>query len=400
MSQRLTISGFLGIEQAELHVRPITLIIGEQASGKSVIARLLYFFYTYLADFDELSLSKNEHKSTYDKNKKLEFYNIFPQYTWTDDEFEIGFEYNEHQISISSAANSNAVRIKTSKAVADYFRDLKREFQKFQAQSESESLFSTSRALREFRMLQLERDLRLYEQPLFVPAARSFYATIRDEIFRLLSLDSEIDQIILQFGDFYEAAKRSPLFRHTGRGRVDRVGSSRRIEHDYFNRIVKGQLTQIDGRDWLETSRGRIELSKASSGQQEAAPLLMAISRFPQPGRALIIEEPEAHLFPSAQVEILDFMIYQAKAQRANFVFTTHSPYLLSALNGFLVRAEARLDKHLAPESVGAYCLSKGKLVSLLDPESGLIEASYIDEISEQLEEEFVAALDALDEPS
>ncbi len=203
--QTLTVNGFLGIKAAKIEVDLVTIVIGEQATGKSIIARLIYFFNEYFANFDELSLSKNEHKSTYDKRKKEEFYQIFPTYAWEAGQFEIKFTNNDHEVRVTSMRNSSVIELKTSPSVATYFRGLKREFTKLSGGLEDEG-FAHTRVLREFRRLQSEQGAHRYESPLFVPAARSFYATIRDEIFSILALDNKIDKIILQFGEFYEGA--------------------------------------------------------------------------------------------------------------------------------------------------------------------------------------------------
>jgi len=164
-----------------------------------------------------------------------------------------------------------------------------------------------------------------YERPLFVPAARSFYATIREEIFSILSLDEKIDRIVMQFGEFYESTKLATRQNDLLRSSKDMPF---RPERKYFEDVVRGQYVRIDNRDWIQMPRGRVEMSKASSGQQEAVPLLFAISRFPSLGRTLIIEEPEAHLFTSAQVAVLDFILKQCVTRETDILFTTHSPYL------------------------------------------------------------------------
>ena len=164
-----------------------------------------------------------------------------------------------------------------------------------------------------------------YERPLFVPAARSFYATIREEIFSILSLDEKIDRMLMQFGEFYESTKLATRQNDLPRSTKD---ISFRPERKYFENFVRGQYVRIDNRDWIQMPRGRVEMSKASSGQQEAVPLLFAISRFPSLGRTLIIEEPEAHLFTSAQVAVLDFILKQCVTRETDILFTTHSPYL------------------------------------------------------------------------
>ncbi|MBY5974213.1 ATP-binding protein [Ferrimonas balearica] len=390
--QRLKIDKFLGIQDVDLEVSGVTIVIGEQATGKSIIARLIYFFNEYFAGFDEISLSKSEHKSSYDKRKKAEFSSIFPPYSWEAAQFSITYENESHWVELTSAANSSAINLKTSPSVAAYFRDLKKEYSRFAEDTHGQAL-APSRLLREFRNHQIEKGAKRYESALFVPAARSFYATIRDEIFSLLALDNKIDQIILQFGEFYETAKFRNEFERSRRKRNTSI-----IEADnYFSHIVKGKLFKEDGRDWLQMDRGgKIEMSRASSGQQEATPLLMAIAQFPSPGRTLIIEEPEAHLFPTAQVKVLEFILKQARETGATILFTTHSPYMLSAMNVYLTRDEAGLEDGFPVSKVHAFSISDGTAESIVDRESGLISADYIDSVSEVISEEYDKAMEAL----
>src|SRR5580658_9230930 len=42
--EKLIVKNFAGLKSVELEIRPVTGFIGPQASGKSVIAKLLYFF--------------------------------------------------------------------------------------------------------------------------------------------------------------------------------------------------------------------------------------------------------------------------------------------------------------------------------------------------------------------
>ena len=253
--------------------------------------------------------------------------------------------------------------------------------------------FAQTRALREFRRVREMSEVMKYDSPLFVPAARSFYATIREEIFSILSLDEKIDKIIMQFGEFYESAKLG--FQTRDRDRPVGLFPSTRTEREYFLSIAKGLYRRSDGRDWIEMNRGRIELSKASSGQQEAVPLLFAISRFPAPGKTLIIEEPEAHLFPESQVEIMDFIVRQAVSRKTSILFTTHSPYLLSALNNHMLRGSKKMDRGIGPERVRAYAIDDGIVRSIVDVDADLISADYIDSVSERISEDFIGILEA-----
>lgn len=42
--EELKIKGFAGISRAEIQVKQFTIFIGHQASGKSICAKLIYYF--------------------------------------------------------------------------------------------------------------------------------------------------------------------------------------------------------------------------------------------------------------------------------------------------------------------------------------------------------------------
>ena len=339
----LVVQGFLGVRHAEITLDGLTVLIGAQASGKSVLARLVYFFNEYFADFNITAISNNEHKKIYDKRKKEEFYKIFPQYSWERAKFRIEYSNGEHNVILFSEENSSIVEIQTSASVAKHFRSLKSAYRRVSEHDDEHDMAPSLRSRFVFREFVSNSDLMRYESALFVPAARSFYATIRDEIFSILALDEKLDHIILKFGEFYETTK-ARLFRNPLHLKY--------VESPSFRRIVQGNYERISGQDWIRMDHGSIELSRASSGQQEAIPLLFSILVFPRRRRTLIIEEPEAHLFPEAQIEVLNFMIRQIRRRGGNIMFTTHSPYLLSALNNHIVTHERSASGGISLEKV------------------------------------------------
>lgn len=392
--QRLVVSGFLGITEADISLNGLTVLIGPQASGKSVIARLIFFCIEYFADFDEIPLMKNEHKKTYDSRKRDAFTKLFPTYSWIDDDFVIHYANNFHALTIRSKKGSASVELTTSESVATSFRQLKKSFQDFAKNLPEDTIASPTRVMREFRSQRdlFSNDLQRHHA-LFVPAARSFYATLREEIFSILSIDEKIDQIIMQFGEFYEGAKFRISYDQERFG-----GPGKKLPREahylrFFDPIIRGRYSKVDGRDWIVMDRGRVEMSKASSGQQEALPLLCALSQFPQPGRTLIIEEPEAHLFPTSQVKILEFIVEQAMQRSTDMFITTHSPYILSALNNFILKGSRDDSSGIPPWKVSAYSLVDGQSMDIFDSETNLVSGDYIDSVSEDIANEFARIL-------
>jgi predicted ATP-dependent endonuclease of OLD family len=119
------------------------------------------------------------------------------------------------------------------------------------------------------------------------------------------------------------------------------------------------------------------------------------------------IEEPEAHLFPSAQRNIVELIatVFNSRKEQLQFFITTHSPYVLTALNNLLqaglLYEESSEDiqhqlekivsryKSLDVDDLSAYVLSDGKCNSIVCPDTGLIDARVIDSVSDELAIEF-----------
>ena len=51
MSQRLEINNFGPVKKASIEIRPVLILIGQQASGKSTVAKLIYFFQSLSSEF-------------------------------------------------------------------------------------------------------------------------------------------------------------------------------------------------------------------------------------------------------------------------------------------------------------------------------------------------------------
>ena len=122
-----------------------------------------------------------------------------------------------------------------------------------------------------------------------------------------------------------------------------------------------------------------------------------------------IVEEPEQNLFPETQAEVLYELLECKNANSRNkLVISTHSPYILTALNNAILASDVYNKTHQAVESiplskmvsfddVSAYKLEDGKIISITDNESRLIDASQIDVCSSIINEVFDELMDLYD---
>lgn len=99
--ESIEIEGFLTISKAHFEIKKINILIGTQASGKSIVAKLVYFFKKFFSDIFIESIEKNQNKPSVSKHVLEKFEQLFPKYTWDHQEFIITYKYNNYQISIS-----------------------------------------------------------------------------------------------------------------------------------------------------------------------------------------------------------------------------------------------------------------------------------------------------------
>ena len=128
---------------------------------------------------------------------------------------------------------------------------------------------------------------------------------------------------------------------------------------------------------------------------------------------SIFIEEPELSLFPSAQRRLLNRLVRDCFAENkqencvTNLAFATHSPYILTSLNNLLLAGEIGKNSNkkdvvhniiskeywLTAGQVGAYAIEEGKVKYIID-EDNLINAEYLDSVSEDIVAEFSQLLD------
>ena len=384
--EEIEIVNFLAIRTAKISLAKVSVLIGPQASGKSLIAKAIYFCRLYTASlfFDQVFSNTDRH--AFNSEQAEFFYEIFPGADEADREFSIKYEYCGYEIRINKSKKNRRLRIGVSNELASLFLRLKRDYQSFRGSNEdnASSPFYSRSAIR-FRVEKPEvREFYMsIPSTLYVPAARSFFSTLEKTVLRFVSESKNLDPIIARFGQFYDVAKDG--YDTTSlRGRPRREP---RRDRPVFEEVLQGQFFTEADEDYLRTPWGRVKLSRSSSGQQEALPLLLALEDFPSGSRLddqIIIEEPEAHLYPEAQRKIVDHIVRTAIDDRCNMLITTHSPYVLACLNNCIANA-----KDL---TVTAFFISNGKTNNIFDEGLNIIETDEFDKVSEKLAREFFRA--------
>ena len=123
-----------------------------------------------------------------------------------------------------------------------------------------------------------------------------------------------------------------------------------------------------------------------------------------------IVEEPEQNLFPTSQQKMLYSLLEFNNTTKDNkLLITTHSPYMLTALNNSILAEEVfektgkeidlyKKDHRISFEDVAAYKCEDGNVFSIIDEETRLINADAIDSCSTEINSDFDELLDLLPE--
>ncbi len=418
--ERIIISQFAGLNEVTLETAPIMVLIGPPASGKSISAKLLYFF-REIGSRLSAAATDSRNVDEYRAECRKRFCRYFPAESWGDAGFSITYKIKNQHVSITytpreGKLGEELVELSWSEfyeSALARIAERRRGFHKATTESEPEKLEEANRRLREEIGAEIDQTLGNAGrfQQIFIPAGRAFFAVVQASIFRTLESGQDLDPFLVAFGAFLEESKGLL---------VDRgfFGSGKKNFKDWgvfrtaMGNILRAEFVRMRKQDFFRHVDGRqVRLAQASSGQQEALPLLLVLARFLSlshpSGRAVYIEEPEAHLFPTTQRQIVELMAqaYRARHQQMSVVVTTHSPYILTALNNLLQAGQQygkasktaieKLEKivprsrSLNPGEVVAYALSDGKARSIIASDTKLIDAAMIDEVSTQIAVEF-----------
>lgn len=427
----LCITDFSCIKEARFEVAPVNVIIGQQGSGKSVTTKLNFF----CADILRSSLDAAERGESLDDFKRglaRNFSVWFPSTAWGNKRFHITYYASKFGVRllrrVKAGRPSDEVAIWFSPWFETFFRSQSRLFSKERQVAESEAqlenptgTFDALRRVRDTAVKRLQSDLgeEYISSQTFIPAGRAFFTSI-GRLMAGFEQSGSLDPITLRFARTFASLRDLRSARYSS-SLINRLGEDfvqRRI--DFMEKLFGGEVRFERDSECVEARDGRkIPFSSLSSGQQELLPMWTLIDYFSERDairrsgnfvssrrmkELVYIEEPEAHLFPSAQGLLLEFLIGSVISERKtrNLILTTHSPYIMGQLNVFLKAGQLSRRKKrnqiineivprecwLTSGQLSAFAIEGGRMRNLLD-EEGLIDARYLDQVSEVISSQF-----------
>jgi len=405
--RKLTVKNFSVIKEAELEFGKITVLIGPQSSGKSLLCKLAFFLHQVVPEIAIISLRSRTSFSEFKEMAQKEFLDRFPASAWGGQDFSIAYRAGSYSISVLNAVSGENPVIEFD---LEFSRSYVRWVETHLEEGSAKGLIGS-----------INNGGPIVDSPIqlddssYIPTGRAFFST-PNKGFASFS-NKNLDWITQRFSSEMDFNYR------TLRNAADAKNHLLFEFGGAASTILGGRVVTWDGvpHFQLNGSDRRLPFELLSSGTLELLPLLNPLSRvvsgskyakvsgIPAPGQLrgpIFVEEPETGVFPKTQYHLVRLFMWLAnhEALCRSFAITTHSPYLLSSFNNLIEAGQVAAEKpelrdriaELIPEhfwvkqgDFKAYAIEEGILKSILAEDTGLVSDNYLDEVSETIGAEF-----------
>jgi len=390
--ETIEIQGGLGPIQATsspltLEISPLTIFIGSQGTGKSLISQLLYFFHDaeYLLSnyFKQEGIDATVQKVV-EGIRSGELTNRALGSFLTTDSVYVTYKTNYQEL----ANESEIVFYRSNRKINPRGLFRKQIDQWLNRFLDDPSISG-----------------KIDSQAIFIPAERTFFS-------RFINADPTIigsNSLPITMREFAKVLSKTAETHIGWENQLQQMPEEAKEIDQLVRSVLGGRATSAKkgpyARKWQwlpENSNQPLEIEMASSGQMGTWPLVsteQALFGWQQSKRPLFIhiEEPETHLHPAAQVAIVKTLAYLAN-HGFRLVITTHSLVVLYLLNNLTLAYQKLPNKtidnmpspqeRLEPQSLSTYLFAEGTVQSILD-ETGQIDEGLLGRVIGNLEVEF-----------
>lgn len=418
---RMTINQLGPIQYSELVIDDLMVFTGPQSSGKSTIAKSVFYFKSVRNVL--LQLLRKQHMLSVDrmdlsiKNRLIRelrsnFLQTFGSTWCMDRDMFIRYEYAEG-VSIE-------VSLKDDPVSPNYiWIELSEDLDAFLSQMDVDSYAGDMISDLEFQDAVKQRINDVFHDTaeiIYIPAGRSMMTLLSTQLSYIYSIMDDTQRRSIDYctQNYLERILQlKPYFSVS----LDQLVKNQKELTDkkmdmevmrqaiaLIKKILKGEYRNIDGEERLQVAQNRyVKINFASSGQQEAVWILNVLFYYLLQGKEtfFIVEEPESHLYPDAQKLITEFIALVKNAGN-QVMLTTHSPYILGTLNNLLYanKISDQVDRDALNEIIyerewiefsklSAYYVNAGHCIPCMDTEFQAIENGMIDGASDDINRDF-----------
>ena len=406
MNEQLVVRNFGPIKDATVDFKRVTVFIGPTGGGKSTLAKLAAIFRG-----DEFFGAPLNIRKKYFNDFSLE--KFFLPVTWfhwknNNESFDIQndltqLETNRIEGRVLSQFLTETKSTSSGKLLKGIKSGAYEKIKKFLDENPDASATASASLLEQIKHITrlIQEGLKL-PRPTYFPSNRAVLPAVEYSWAGLLRDDIGLPKDTLEFANEFSLSRKD----------VPELDIS----------FLNVKYIHRNGQDFIKIPESEIlfRLYETASGIQSVTPMLVLLehlSRNTEQAQSFIIEEPELNLFPIAQFELVKTLIEKCAQTdgKNDLVLTTHSPYVLTALNllcyAFRIaqqdEATAKkvaklIPRHcwIDPEQFAAYYVDrpdtkrKQQVRSIINKKTGLIEENELDTASEELSNIFDKLLD------
>lgn len=188
------------------------------------------------------------------------------------------------------------------------------------------------------------------------------------------------------------------------RQRVNRILAEEKVLKPYYD---KDYLPIEDRQDFTKSFNEKLHEKEEKAVKYFEEYKTISNSLFKTTNSQFIIEEPEQNLFPEAQRDLVYYFLQKCLDREGNrLTLTTHSPYVLYALNNCMMTGlvrdkmeENELSKlkcnqsKINPVDISIYEIREGVVRDTIQGKDGLISDNYFDQKMKDLMDDFYLML-------
>ena len=408
--QRLILHNLGPVKDCDIAVNDFMALTGPQASGKSTIAKAIFFFRTIKDDIIDMMAREtvgekpDSWSRRFDRRLRNKFIQLFGSSYGMPDDVDLKYYFNEDTwIRVYLTPNNqprygrNYIKIGFSKNIWYHFGDLDQRLPSAVGPSE-----------REHEQAKLAGLFSDHYETVLIPAGRGMITLLTSQLdYIFTSMDQErksrVDYCTRRYVEL--VLKLKPSFS----GGIEELLSNKlHLAQQEFQvpkaekmqkmiaEALGGRYRYADGEEKLYLgTKGYaryVKINFASSGQQEIVWVTNILFYYLVENRPLflIFEEPESNLYPDTQKKMTELLSLFCNAGN-QVLITTHSPHVLGKLNNLIYASgisakgvsgvEKIIDRDvwLNKDSVSAWRMENGIAVPAAEGELGLIRNEDID---------------------
>ncbi len=428
--QKLTIHKLGPIEHCELECSQFMTFTGFQASGKSTIAKAIYYFRTIKEDIVNLAKAKaldatpisgseGAYRFSYDKNIKHALENYLREKFLRTFGSSWGMSNDMHMTYCFTETCSITISLMDDirYATPNYIWITLSDDLKAFLWKNNNFLSVTPLGIDEEKLKKFKSELYTifddFYSVVYIPAGRSLITLLSQQLGYIYATMDDMQKRSLDSctKDYLERILRlKPEFSEGLQGLIASPAKKSAAPKqltvqalDLVKKILCGTYRYSNGEEQIILDDGKyVKINFSSSGQQECVWILnLLVYYLLQQNKILfIIEEPESHLFPESQKYITE-LISLVNNCNHSILLTTHSPYVLGTLNNLLYAKTTPLENRInvnkiIPESLwldynkfNSWFVKNGSIENCMDSEIHMIQNERIDEISKVINDDF-----------